>query len=467
MSSLASGDMLSSVDDRVSPAFLSQFLSHFLDDLSLPVPPQNWLTAVTTTQVVCGEGDQTMFPRASTIVKTAACSAARKRRGSGGMALLVVFVLLLGGCGGQKAPGTEAVIQPTAIQGTIRSDQHQDEQIGEQLDTYLRNLVDADRFSGVVLVAKDGATLFESAYGTANRADATPNTMATRFDLASASKMFTAVAIAQLVEQGRLAYDDPISVYLPDYPVDVARRVTVDHLLTHRSGIVDFFADVERFATVKHSLDPQRDYLALFMHEPLRFSPGERFDYSNSNYILLGAIIERVSGQRYDDYIRRHIFEPAGMAETSLSRRDIASALLAQGYTHMGEDGVMTKGERRLASAELPAVGSAAGGAFSTAGDLLRFDRALRTHRLLSQEATEQLLADRVDYGRPGYRYSYGFIVRTGSDERIIGHSGGFPGVDTQFDMYLDSGYTVIVLSNYEFVAEPVVMRLQRMLPRT
>lgn len=339
------------------------------------------------------------------------------------------------------------------------------EQLQQQIDTYVRELVAADRFSGVVLVAKDGTPVFEGAYGLANKEQAIPNQLATRFSVASTSKMFTAVAIAQLVEAGKVTYDAPISTYLPDYPAQVAQRVTVDHLLTHRSGLVDFFADSQRFARVKDSPNPQRDYPAIFMHEPLRFTPGQHFEYSNSNYILLWAIIERVSGESYTDYLRTHIWEPAGMSETSLSSQGIDAAVLAQSYTELADDGQIKPGTRHLFTGDAPSVGSAAGGAYTTVGDLLKFDRALRTNKLLAPVATELLLTDRIEYERPGYRYGYGFIFRRAGNEPIVGHSGGFPGVDAQFDMSLDRGYTVIVLANYELVAEPIVMHLQQILP--
>ncbi len=339
-------------------------------------------------------------------------------------------------------------------------------QFAQQLDAYMADLVAADRFSGVLLVAKEGVPVYEAAFGMSNQEAGLANSPETHFSVASVGKMFTAVAIAQLVEAGKLAYDEPIHTYLPDYPLEPAQQVTVDHLLTHRSGIVDFFADRDRFATVKESDDPQRDYPALFMHEPLRFTPGERFEYSNSNYIVLGRIIEELSGQHYADYLRTHIFEPAGMSSTYLSAQEIDPALLAHGYTELGDDGELTPGVRRPNTDELPAEASAAGGLYTTVGDLLKFSQALQDHRLLGEESTETLLAGRVDEGRPGYQYGYGFISRRAGAEEIVGHSGGFPGVDAQFEIYRNSGYTVIVLANYELVAEPIAHYLQQMLPR-
>jgi CubicO group peptidase (beta-lactamase class C family) len=357
------------------------------------------------------------------------------------------------------------MIVPAEAPALARRVSRNDDEIAQQIDAYVQDLVQADRFSGVVLVARDGIPIFERAYGSANREQDVPNQRSTRFSIASAGKMFTAVAIAQLVEAGKLTYADTIDRHLSSYPA-AAGQVTIDQLLTHRSGIVDFFADEAEFAKVKESLDPQRDYQPLFMDEPLRFVPGERFEYSNSNYILLGAIVEKVAGQSYGDYLRTHIFVPAGMTETSLSSVGIDGRVLARGYTELDTDGAMTPGKRRSAAAHEPAIASAAGGAYTTARDLLRFDQALRTHRLLSAAAADELLADRADYERPGYHYAYGFITRVAGDERVAGHSGGFPGVDAQFEMYLASGYTVIVLSNYEMVAEPILAYVQRLLPR-
>lgn len=338
------------------------------------------------------------------------------------------------------------------------------EPLAQQIDDYIQGLVAADRFSGVVLVAKDGETLFEQAYGLANQETQIPNQIDTRFSFASVGKMFTAVAVAQLVEKGKLAYTDPISRYLPQYPAAVARQVTIEQLLTHRSGIPDFFADWARFQEVKASTNPQRDYLPLFMNEPLDFTPGERFAYSNSNYLLLGAIIEQVSGLTYETYLQTHIFAPADMTATSLAAAGIAERLLAQPYTELDADLQLVDGPRQLATTFQGAVGSAAGGGYTTVGDLLRFDQALRAHQLLSADATAALLTARVDYERPGYRYAYGFIVREQGGEHFVGHSGGSHGVDAQFEMDRSHGYTVILLANYEQVAEPILLHIQQLL---
>lgn len=366
---------------------------------------------------------------------------------------------------GHRISGIQIVpIEAPAISSTVPQT---DEQLRQQIDLFVQGLVKADQFSGVVLVAKESVPLFERAYGLANREKDVANQTSTRFSFASVGKMFTAVAIAQLVEQGKLNYDQPFDQLLPDYASDVAAKITVDQLLTHRSGIPDFFADREAFARVKDSPDPQRDYVSVFVNEPLRFPPGERFEYSNSNYIILGAIVERLSGLAFPEYLRQHVFAPAGMTQTSLSAEGIEEQMLATKYTQMDEDEQLGLGPRRPSSISGTNNGSAAGGGVTTARDLWKFDRALRTHKLLSAAATQQLLIDRVDYPRPGYRYGYGFICRRAGEEHVAGHSGGFPGVDAQFDMYLDSGYTIIVLANYELVAEPVTLYIQRLLGRS
>ena len=336
--------------------------------------------------------------------------------------------------------------------------------LGEQIDTYVERLASADQFSGVVLVARDGRTLFERAYGMADREAGVANTMGTRFGYASVGKMFTSVAVAQLVDAGRMAYSDPLSKYLPEYPADVAHRVTIHHLLTHTSGIVDYFEDYNRFKTVQDSRNPQRDYPVLFMNEPLRFEPGERFEYSNSNFVLLGAIIERVTGQRYGDYLKEHVFGPAGMTETVLTKVTTGAAVYAKNYSQMDDEGELKTGPRRIATRYVTAMGSAAGGGYTTAGDLLKFAQALQNHRLLSAATEQELVTGKVDYGRPGYEYGYGFILRKAGDERVAGHAGGAPGVDGQFDMYRGSGYTIIVLANYELVGEPITKHVESLL---
>src|SRR5581483_8390858 len=188
-------------------------------------------------------------------------------------------------------------------------------EIGQSLTGYLDGLAKDDRFSGVVLLAKGGKPFYVKAYGLADKEKNLPINPQTKFNLGSMNKMFTAVAIAQLAEQGKLSFDDTVGKFLPDYPnKDVVNKVTIHHLLTHTSGLGSFWN--AKFDEKKGSIRTVADYLSLFVDDPLRFEPGARFEYSNAGFIVLGGIIEKVSGQSCYDYVRERIYKPAGMTNT-------------------------------------------------------------------------------------------------------------------------------------------------------
>src|SRR5262245_34428592 len=240
----------------------------------------------------------------------------------------------------------------------------------------------AGEFSGVVLIARDGKPFFHEAIGLAERDFGVPNRPDTKFNLGSINKAFTQVAVAQLAEQGKLAFSDTIRKHLPDYPSPAADRITIQQLVTMTSGLGDIFGE-KYDATPKDRLRTLRDFLPLFASEPLLFEPGTSRRYSNAGYIVLGLIIEKVSGESYHDYVRRHVFAPAGMADSDAYAQDAVVPNRAVGYT---------RGERGPAGADkplhpniyaLPARSSSAGGGYSTAMDLLRFDQAMRGDKLL------------------------------------------------------------------------------------
>jgi CubicO group peptidase (beta-lactamase class C family) len=332
------------------------------------------------------------------------------------------------------------------------------------LGAYVDRLAAADQFSGVVLVARDREPIFTRAHGQASKAYGVPNRLDTKFNLASMNKMFTAVAIVQLAERGKLAYTDTIARLLPDYPnKDVARRVTIHQLLTHTSGLGDYFNP--KWEAKKPKLRAVREYFPLFVDEPLGFEPGTTFGYSNAGYIVLGAIIEKVSGQSYYDYVREHVYQPAGMADTDSFETDVDVPNRAQGYTRMGPDHRMVPGPWRNNIFAIEPRGGPAGGGYSTAGDLLRFALALRDNTLLDSRSTESVLSEQVKDDRGG-GYGYGFQVDAVRGRRIVGHSGGFAGVHSKLDIYRDSGYVVVVLSNYDRGAARIIDRLRDMLTR-
>lgn len=333
---------------------------------------------------------------------------------------------------------------------------------------YADGLAATDAFSGAILVAVNGLPVLERAWGLASRAHGVPNHVDTRFNLGSMNKMFTAVAIAQLVEAGRLSFESPIGEHLPDYPGAPARQVTIHHLLTHTSGLGTYWN--ERFKAKRVTVRAVSDYLALFIDEPLLFDPGERFEYSNAGFIVLGAIIEAVSGQDYSSYVRDHIYTPAGMGDTDAYETDGDVPNLATGYTRVPVSGPPPGGPPRegprRSNIHIQAVkGGPAGGGYSTVGDLLRFGEALRGHRLLTPASTALLLAGKVDMaGRPGVQYGYGFTVEEHDRGIVVGHSGGAPGIGSKLDIYLDRPMLTALMTNYDpSDMQPVAERLRRL----
>ena len=298
----------------------------------------------------------------------------------------------------------------------------------------------ADRFSGAVLLAKDGKAVFEQAYGLADRDKKLPNTLNTRFRIGSMSKMFTAVATLQLVQAGKLGLDDPLGKYLTDYPnKDVASKVTIRHLLTHTGGTGDIFTP----ESAQHRLDLRtlQDYVNLFGKRGLEFEPGSRSEYSNYGFLLLGALIERVSGETYYDYVRDHVYKPAGMTASGSEPEEQAVANRSVGY--MKQDGTW-----RDNSETLPYRGTSAGGGYSTVADLLAFANALQQHKLLNAQYFEMLTTAKVD--TPNGPRTLGLGESTINGIRCFGHAGGFPGMNGDLRVCPATGYTIAVLANVD-----------------
>ena len=312
-------------------------------------------------------------------------------------------------------------------------------EVVSSLEKYLEDTVKADEFSGAVLLAKNGKPIFQKAYGLASKEFNVPNRIDTRFNLGSINKIFTRVAIGQLVEKGKLSFDDTIIKHLPDYPNrQAAEKVTIQHLLTMASGIGDFFGD--KFdAMAKDRLRKNGDFLPLFASEPLAFEPGTKRQYSNGGYIVLGAIIEKVSGQDYYDYVREHIFKIAGMENTDSYEADSPVQNLAIGYTR---NGAGSRGRRNNFYTR-PARGSSAGGGYSTVEDLLKFSVALGNDKLLSPEFTDWMFTGKLPQKSSDNK-------KRAEGRGAFGFAGGAPGINATVEIDADSGYTAIVMSNYD-----------------
>ncbi len=316
-----------------------------------------------------------------------------------------------------------------------------DKEIVERLKMYMEKVVEADEFSGSVIVAKNGTPLFKKAYGLASKSYLVPNKVDTKFNIASMGKMFTGVAIAQLAQQGKLSFDDPVGKYLSSDWIkpELGDKIQIQHLLTHTSGFGTYFRKM--YTQIKQpffrNID---DYKILIADETPAFEPGTRWSYSNTGMLLLGVVIEKVTGESYFDYIRDHIYATAGMLNSDAYDKDIPLNNRASGYKKEGVQWRSIPFTRML-------KGGPSGGGLSTIEDLLKFDIALRAYRLLSPEYTEIVLTAKPDINST--HYGYGFFVSKGDVGRIAEHGGDGTGISSQFKMYLDTGYTVAVLSNY------------------
>jgi CubicO group peptidase (beta-lactamase class C family) len=328
----------------------------------------------------------------------------------------------------------------------------------DTLEAYLKGRAEADAFSGTVLVTERYRPLFSYASGWADRERGYVNRPDTRFNIGSIGKSFTAVAIVQLAEQGKLSLTDTIGQHLRNYPRPAADTITIHHLLTHRSGLPPSFVN-ERFWALKNSLRLNRDYLQLFIGLPLAFEPGTMTLYSNPGYVVLGAIIESVSGEEYSEYVRRHIYRPAGMNETDSVTDDRRK--IAVGYTLFNAP---PTGERQRAE---PLHGAqASGGGQSTARDLIQFALALQAGRLVSPAYVDVLITGKESMEPSGPKVvAYGFLDRRVNGVRIIENSGGAPGINAALSFHPESGYAATVLVNYDPPAATDVARtIERLL---
>jgi CubicO group peptidase (beta-lactamase class C family) len=310
----------------------------------------------------------------------------------------------------------------------------------------LRDKLDKDAaagtFAGTVLLAKNGTVLFSGAYGLADRDAKIPNKLDTRFRIGSMNKMFTAVSILQLVQAGKIKLTDPVGKYITDYPNhEIATKVTIHQLLTHTGGTGDIFGP--EFNSHRLELKTLNDYVALYGKRAPGFEPGSRWVYSNYGMLLLGVVVERVTGQSYYDYVSEHVYKPAGMTRSGSAPENEAVADRSTGYMR-GRDGSWVPNTETL-----PYRGTSAGGGYSTVEDLMRFADALMNHKLLNAEYTDLLITGKVDTGN-GPKYAYGFEDARQNGAGAVGHGGGAPGMNGDLRIYPKSGYVVAVLSNLD-----------------
>jgi len=335
------------------------------------------------------------------------------------------------------------------------------EQAVQELQHYVKRLAKRDVFSGSVLLAKHDKVLYKAAYGMASKRFNVLNNVQTKFNLGSMNKMFTAIAIMQLIEAGKLSLNDKLSEYVDQtwLTKGVSGKIEIRHLLTHSSGLGNYFNQTYG-KTSKKSFRALDDYKPLIQGEALQFEPGTNNRYSNTGMFMLGVVIESVSGQDYFSYIREHIYEPAGMKHSDSFEMDQPISNLAIGYTTDSRN--QTGWRNNIYTHVLK--GGPAGGGFSTVEDLHRFSQALTQFELLGKDFTQAAYTAKPELQSPNY--GYGFHVRTTAKDSVIGHGGAFEGISSNLNIHLQQGYVSVVMSNYSGGSRPVERKIQQLLAR-
>lgn len=315
-----------------------------------------------------------------------------------------------------------------------------------KLDALVRHYADAGLFNGSVLVADHGRVIYRKGFGWANAEWKIPNAPDTKFRIGSVTKQFTAMLVMQLVEEGKLRLDGTIGDYLAEYPAGPGRAITIHQLLTHTAGLHNYTALPRFFPELSRDPHSPVELLALFDSLPLDFQPGSRWSYSNSGYITLGVIIERMTGKPYEVALRERVLEPLGLKDTGYDWNGSVLANRAEGYTR-GFDG---DGHANYIDMSTP---FSAGGMFSTVEDLYRWDQALAERRLLSPSSYARYLAPQVEV-RPGLEYGYGWLYEKvdrgpGRDSVMaVRHNGGINGFQSCNFMIPEDGIAIIWLDN-------------------
>jgi CubicO group peptidase (beta-lactamase class C family) len=330
-----------------------------------------------------------------------------------------------------------------------------------ELDHYFLQLEHEDKFSGVVLMTRGDQVLFSGAYGYASRAWKVKNTLDIRFDTASITKLFTAVAVLQLIDQKKLALDTRVVDYLDMEGTAISRDVTTFHLLTHSSGIADdadeeageIYEDLWKLKP-NYAVTEASDFLPQFAYKPPNFPPGQGCRYCNCGYVLLGLLIEKASGMKYRDYVQKNIFDQAGMSRSGFFRMDRVHENVAEGSDPVKDDaGHIIGWKKNIYS--YPPIGSPDGGAHVTAGDLDRFLRKVKAGELLSPEMTDSFFTPHVDHhstedGQVRYGYGLEFFIDLAGNIVFYEKEGINAGVSGTVRHYPKEIISVVLLSNME-----------------
>lgn len=306
------------------------------------------------------------------------------------------------------------------------------QELGEWTDSYVNALAPSKHFSGIIVVQRDGKVLIEKSYGAAVEEWRIPNSSDTKFEIASLSKQFTAAAVLQLIDAGKLGVEDSVSKYYVASPPSWG-AITIHHLLTHTSGLPD--DEWENFLKGKCAPYTTADQVKTFRDRPLGFPPGSAWKYRNTEYYLLAYIIEKISGETYSAYLAHHILEPLGMTHSGFATMNAIVPKMAEGYSRDGSSLIRREYFDR-------SMETGAGGIYTTGADLLKWNKALDGPGILSARSLELMFTP-----HPPGNYGYGWFVET-SPRRMEYHEGGDPGFAAFEARYPDQHLVIIVLAN-------------------
>lgn len=313
-----------------------------------------------------------------------------------------------------------------------------------KIEEVINKAVDLELFSGCILIAKGDKIIFSGAYGEANKDFHIKNTLDTKFNIASGTKPFTSVLTMLLVEQGLISVSDPVTKYLPDFPF--GDEITIFHLLTHTSGLGHFSDDNKYIEQMSRYMDfAMILHLFVYKEELLFDKPGTKFSYSNSGVLVLGAIIEKVSGLKYADCLRKNIFEPLGMNNSCSKPMEEVVSNRAVGYTPITD-------KKFINTTRLVRPANSATGISTTVNDLFKFVQAINNNRILNETSKKEMLTPFLKDQDEPYAYLWYVLnncIYVDCNSKVIGHQGGQPGYRAMYYHYLDSKYTIILLSNY------------------
>jgi CubicO group peptidase (beta-lactamase class C family) len=318
---------------------------------------------------------------------------------------------------------------------------HEKEGIEAKVDEYVKPYLVMKDFSGSLLIAKDGEVLLSKGYGMANYELDVPNTPETKFSIGSISKQFTAAAILQLEERERLSVNDRLVEFLPDYPR--GDKITLHNLLTHTSGITRNVSNIPELMMIPRTIE---EVIELFKDEPFNFEPGERYGYSNAEYVLLAYIIEQISGQDYGEFLKENLFEPLDMRDTVHNRPETVLKHRASGYDP-AVDGISN------APYEDPSNNIGAGSLYSTVEDLYKWDRALYTEKVLGKKSLRKLFTPYMN------NYGYGMSIYQRLNRKVIGHDGSGHGFSAFLERFADDDACIIYVGNIRTGAKEVIAK--------